>query len=110
MVPDLISPLWAIIVAAMVGIGVPVLVPAFVGIIAGNMIRGSDWFPGLGVGFLAGLAATGLWILLLWYGYKLFDLTGLKIIGIYIGVSTVVCSAATIVILWMIRDRQQSQS
>ena len=54
--------------------------------------------------FLAGVVAIGLPTLLLWTGYKLFDLAGLEII--YIGISTVVCSAVTIAILWLIRDRK----
>ena len=92
--------------ATVVGIGVPALVPTTTGIIAGGTIRGSDWFAGLGVGFLAGLAAIGLWILCLWVGDELFDLTGLRVVGTYIGISTVVCSAITIAILWLIRDRK----
>ncbi len=86
------------------GIGVPVLVPTTTGIIAGRMIRGSNWFAGLGVGFLAGLAAIGLPTLLLWIGYKLFNLAGLEVI--YIIISTVVCSAVTVGILRLFRDRR----
>ncbi len=106
MAPDYSLAISDIIIVAIAGIGVPALVPMIAGICAGNMILGSDWFTGLGVGFLAGLAAVGLWMLSLWTGYKLFDLTGLEIIGTYIGISTVVCSAVTIAILWLIRDRK----
>ena len=102
--PDYAIGVSEIIMLAVIGIGVPVLVPTTTGIIAGGMIRGSDWFAGLGVGFLAGLAAIGLSILLLWIGYELFDLAGLEVI--YLGVSTVVCSAVTVGILWLFRDRR----
>lgn len=85
-------------------IGVLALVPTITGTIAGGMIRGSNWLAGLGVGFLAGLAAMGLSTLLLWIGYQLFDLAGLEVV--YVAVSTVVCSAVTVGILWLFRDRR----
>ena len=92
------------IIVAIAGIGVHLPIPIITGVISGSLIRGSNWFAGLGIGFLAGVAAIGLSILLLWTGYKLFNLAGLEII--YISISAVVCSAVTIAILWLIRDRK----
>ena len=91
-----------------VAIGIPLLTPVITGIIAGITMRGSDWFAGIGIGFLAGLVAIGLWILMTWSGYEYLDLSGLPIIVTYIGVSTSLCSAATVGILWLIRSRQTS--
>ena len=97
---------WEIFMLIGVTIGIPLLTPAIIGMIAGDMIRGSSGLAGIGIGLLAGLAAIGIWMLTGWIAIEYFDLTELLFVLNFIGASTLLCSAVTVGILWLIRSDQ----